>query len=586
MKKNLLFMIGLLIASHALAQTNYYVDNTSGNDLNNGTSETTAWKTIQKACNVATPNSIVQIKAGTYKENIVVTVSGTAGNPITFKNYQNDVVIIDGTGTTGETLLTIKDKSYLNFEHLTLKNLTKKDAKGILVESSATTATPVTSLYFKNIIVTNINWTANKATLPDYDDNAQPFIAYGRGTSADKAISNLVIDSCEFYNNIPGYSETMSIDGNINGFSIKNNLVHDNMNIGIYAGGNYGECSVPALDHARNGTIENNTCYNNVALYATSGGIYADGAQHVLIQKNRSYGNGYGIDIGCEENGSTDSITVINNLLYKNTDAGISIGGYTTATSGQVNGCVIRNNTLFQNDDAQNGSGEFYITKASNCVFENNIVYTNDQEVLMSLDTISPQTGNVFNYNCWYSPSNDPANITVEWREKSYNSFAAYKKGTSQDANSIFKNPAISPAPAFNLLTGSPCINAGDPGTLIINGEKDYAGNPRVSATIDIGAYEVNSIITGVKDVHKNIVNVYAYPNPFQSETVIYLNTPLNNGTLEIYDISGKRMQTIQHISGRQIKLDGLHLKNGIYIYKVIERSNVIATGKLISTAA
>lgn len=377
MKKQLFLIIFclLFILSSIKAQSNYFVDNTNGNDSNNGTSLATPWKTIQKACNTAVPNSIIQIKAGTYKENIVVNVSGTVGNPITFKAYMNDAVFIDGTGTLGSTLLIIKDKSYLNFENLTLQNLTKNNAIGILVECS--TSGTVHALHFSKLIFKNINWTNNATTQPGSNNNSQPFIAYGRGTTAANAITNLLIENCEFYNNITGYSETMSLDGNIDGFSIKNNYVHDNINIGIYVGGNYGECSIPALDHVRNGTIESNTCSSNVAFYATSGGIYADGAQNVLIQKNKCTGNGYGIEVGCEENGSTDNIVVINNLIIQNKEAGIAVGGYTTTTTGQVLNCIFRNNTLFQNDDSKNGSGEFYITKASGCIFENNILYTN-----------------------------------------------------------------------------------------------------------------------------------------------------------------------------------------------------------------
>ena len=74
MKK--IFVIGftLFVTLNISAQTNYYIDPINGNNANNGTSLITAWKTIQKACNAANPNSIVQIKAGTYNENLIVNV--------------------------------------------------------------------------------------------------------------------------------------------------------------------------------------------------------------------------------------------------------------------------------------------------------------------------------------------------------------------------------------------------------------------------------------------------------------------------------------------------------------------------------
>src|ERR1035437_584084 len=123
MKKTFKIIIVLLTTIHNVdGQTNYYVDALNGNDINTGTTLSTAWKTIQKACNTAIPNSVVQIKAGTYNENITVNISGTAGNFITIKNYMNDIVLIDGTGISGTTMLQITNKNYLSFENLTIRS--------------------------------------------------------------------------------------------------------------------------------------------------------------------------------------------------------------------------------------------------------------------------------------------------------------------------------------------------------------------------------------------------------------------------------------------------------------------------------
>lgn len=482
--------------------TVYFVDKTKGKNSNVGTSPDQAWKSIQKACNSATPNSVVFIKAGTYNENIVVNVSGKTGNPITFKNYNNETVIVDGTGKSGSILLQIEDKSYLNFEGIIFQNVVKNGATGILVECSENGN--VNSLIFKKITIRNIKWNSSATAIPGDGDNAQPFIVYGRGTTEANAITNLVVDSCEFYSNHTGFSEVLSIDGNVNGFAVTNNIVHHNTNIGIYAGGNYGECSVPELDHARNGLIEKNTCYKNVSLYATSGGIYADGAHNVVIQRNISYRNGYGIEVGAEEDGTTENITVINNLIYKNQESGIFVGGWTTETSGEVLNCTFRNNTLFQNDSTNNGSGEIYITKATNCVFENNIVYSNKQNILISAENISPQADNKFNYNCYFSPSNSASNIEVNWRGKNYTSFTGYQSGTAQDKNSLYTNPQLTDitalTPNFNLLKGSLCNNGGNPATVLGSGETDFLGYSRLAEErIDIGAIELQPLYLSVK---------------------------------------------------------------------------------------
>src|SRR5690349_11445221 len=69
--------------------TVYYVDGAQGNNQNDGLTLATAWKTIQKSFDAAVAGSTVMIKGGTYYEQLTVKVSGTAGNPITFSNYNN-----------------------------------------------------------------------------------------------------------------------------------------------------------------------------------------------------------------------------------------------------------------------------------------------------------------------------------------------------------------------------------------------------------------------------------------------------------------------------------------------------------------
>lgn len=582
MKNIIIILTVLLIRLNTFAQTNYFVDDVNGNDLNNGTSLATAWKTIQKACNAATPNSIVQIKAGTYNENIVVNISGTPGNSITLKNYLNDIVLIDGTGTSGTTMLSVTDKNYLNFQNLTIQNLTVNYAQGILIETTGNNSS--TELSFKNITVKNINWTANPATIPTSSNNAQSFIAYG----GDGGITNITIDSCKIFNNILGFSEAMTLDGNVDGFTIKNCEVHDNTNIGIDIAGNYQVSSNPTTDHARNGLLFNNACYKNVSLAATSAGIYVDGGQNVLIEKNKCYENGNGIEIGCEENGTTNTIIVKNNLIYNNQEVGIYVGGYTTSTSGQVLDCIIRNNTLFKNNSLNDGTGEMNISKASNCVFENNIFYTNNQDVLFSVDAISPQTNNVFNYNCWFTPSNDPNNITVNWRTSTYSTFADYQTGISDETNSIYNDPdlvnPVLPAPDLHLLTASPCINSGNPGTVISTGELDYYGNARIfGSNIDIGASEFN-VTTGIKNVIKNTALFSVYPNPFVSETTISFNTELKNAELKIFNTIGQeiKQQNSKLQNVKRIIIKRNDLISGLYFYTITEENRPVATGKLI----
>jgi hypothetical protein len=374
-----------------------------------------------------------------------------------------------------------------------------------------------------------------------------------------------------------GFSEAMTLDGNVSRFAIRHCRIHDNTNIGILIGGNYQVSSNPATDHARNGTVSDNTCYKNVSNYATSGGIYVDGGRSVVIERNKCYENGWGIELGCEQNGITDSVTVRDNLIYDNRQAGMAVGGYTTATTGQVTNCLIRNNTFFQNNSLSDGTGELDISKTSNCSFSNNIFYTNAQAVLSSIETISPQANNSFDYNCWYTPSGDSTNITVNWRGTAYTTYTGYTSGTHQDSHSIFADPTIMSTflstPDLHIAPTSPCVDRGNPATVIRAGETDYDGNNRIHGNIiDIGAYEYG-LNTGIADlIATDGSSISIYPDPAHS--TLHIVSPTAIGHITIYAITGQAIREIE-TSKNKASIYIADLPSGIYMIRIGEGNDL-----------
>jgi hypothetical protein len=85
-------LLGLLLAP-ALADT-YYVA-TNGADSNPGTLEQ-PFKTIQMAASLASPGDTVLIRAGTYRETVTPLRSGVADRPITFRNHEQETVVVSG----------------------------------------------------------------------------------------------------------------------------------------------------------------------------------------------------------------------------------------------------------------------------------------------------------------------------------------------------------------------------------------------------------------------------------------------------------------------------------------------------------
>ncbi len=93
---------GTILPAAQAAPTVYYVS-PSGSDNNNGLSLGTSFRTIQKCANVVAAGDTCLIRGGTYRETVVVPTSGAAGNPIIFKNYDNESVTISGADVIPST---------------------------------------------------------------------------------------------------------------------------------------------------------------------------------------------------------------------------------------------------------------------------------------------------------------------------------------------------------------------------------------------------------------------------------------------------------------------------------------------------
>lgn len=500
-----------------------YVDVTNGNDSNDGNSTSSAWQTIQKAMDEATPGTTVYIRNGVYTEpDLQLNVSGTSGATISFRNYPGEAPLISGNNQQG-TLLYIENRSYFEIYGLTFANLVGNNSVGVEITGNTH------DFNFRKNKIHDISWTANTSAIPTANDNANAFVIYG---STNPGVWDFTIDSCEIYNNATGYSESLTLDGNVYNFFISYNSVHDNSNIGILCAGHYGVFTDPDLDQTRFGRIYDNICYNNASNYATSAGIYIDGGKEIEVFRNLCYGNGYGIEVGAEEDGTTSLIRIYGNLVYDNLQGGIAVGGYDTGTTGQVTQSLIRNNTLYNNGVSGNSLGELYITKVSNTVFENNVFVSKGTGKLITKEVISPQSANTFQYNLWFSEGNFDAYIDGT----NYNTFDGMNAALNE-TNSVNADPAFENTTTFydlHVVDGSPAINAGNPDCFIFPYETDFDGTERVlNLVIDIGAYEW--YVTSLPELTENWLQIF--PNPGSDITLIHMKHP---GTLKIHDSNGR----------------------------------------------
>ena len=487
--------IGHMTSAPALAATCTHYVATTGNDANPGTLAA-PWRTIQKAANTLAPGNTACIRGGVYSEVVTVNVSGSAGGGfITFQSYPGEQAVLDGTSLTVPLgwgpMIRIENKTYITIQGLELRNyrssVKNHSPIGIFVTGFGD------HIELRNNLIHHVetNYTGKSG------GDAHGIAIYG--TAAPAAITNVIIDGNQLYSLKLGSSESLVVNGNVDGFQITNNGVHDNNNIGIDVIGFEGKSPDPVLDQARNGVIRGNTVYNinsygNPA-YGTdrsAGGLYIDGGRDTLVEQNVVHDANIGVELASEHAGhATSGITLRSNFFYNNTQAGIAIGGY-DKRRGSTENCVIINNTLFNNFTQRDWGAELYVQfDTRNNIIKNNIIYAHDaRRFIESWSAV--MIGNVVDNNLYFSAGGG-TNGTWIWKNVTYSTFAAYQAGSGNDAAGLAGvDPLLvsTTLPDLHLQTTSPAIDRGQ--AVAQSGPSDIDGQPRVQgAAIDIGADEV-----------------------------------------------------------------------------------------------
>ncbi|HIW33992.1 MAG TPA: DUF1565 domain-containing protein [Candidatus Paenibacillus intestinavium] len=468
----------------------FYVS-TSGSDNNDGSVDA-PWRTIQYAADTMKAGETVLVREGIYEEAITITNSGSASaGHITFQAYPGELPIIDVSNVPDTSyIVQFINSHYVVFDGFELTGLvsdsSSKYLAGIKVTKSGS------NLYIMNNHLHDIANTNVKG-------NANGIIVYGNGA---QAIKDITISGNQIHDLILGSSETVTVVGNVDGFTISNNLIYNVNNIGIDVAGHYGTCSSPCIDQARNGVVSDNIVHSvdTIANPAYRGvraaaAIYVDGGTNTIIERNEVYNNNYGIEIASEKfNKTTNNIVVRNNYIYNNHQSGLIMGGSSTK-NGSASNNIIMNNTFYFNNTLKTGDGEItFQNQVTNNSYYNNIFYA-DSMTPFFYDNRTGNNGNFVDYNMYYVSGA----ISNHWRVygTKYNSFEKYVTATKRDVHSIFADPLFTDAQSgeLSLQEDSPAIDAG---TIIYGsgGTLDIRSQQRVfGVNIDLGAFEQNELL-------------------------------------------------------------------------------------------
>lgn len=296
----------------------FYVSSSEGSDSNPGT-ENQPWATIQKAADTIAPGDTVYIKAGTY-QRFIVTKSGTASSPITYKAFPGDEqkAVITGASLRVEGakhiiidgLASININSSIaifidNSEYITIKNykINKVNAVGIKCMSSS----------FIDIINSEISETGLGGIIGE-----GIYLGQGGSSDAETFCHDVTIRGNHLYK-LRG--EAVDVKDESYNVIIEGNVIHD-----IHNSLN----DEPAITlNPSNGLneIKNHIIRNNI--------IY-----RITNSSSQKMGNGIYV---------YDDALIYNNIIYDNSDYGIRIRGYGNGT------VKIYHNTIFGNGVAPIG---------------------------------------------------------------------------------------------------------------------------------------------------------------------------------------------------------------------------------------
>lgn len=325
-----------------------------GDDTTGDGSKDQPYATIQAAVDAVQPGTQVIIHQGEYEPfEVSAAAGGTEEKPVLIRAADDEKVVIKAQ----ETGIHI-----VNAEHITIEGMeVEGGSHGIYYESTRERGgEPLDEIAIVNCCVHGVRGTHG-------------ICVYARNDLAP--VTHLTMAGCEVYDCACGDSESTVFNGNIDGFEICDNIIHENNNIGIDMIGFEGTAKHPdgegdnpyEVDFARNGTCHDNIVYGISAqgndAYLEEGeydlcadGIYVDGGQNIEIYNNFIFDCDIGLEVATEHSPDDNElfrvsgVNVHDNVIADCTGwCGICFGGY-DQDLGFTEDCVFRNNTLIDND--------------------------------------------------------------------------------------------------------------------------------------------------------------------------------------------------------------------------------------------
>ncbi len=334
-----------------------------GSDETGNGSEENPYATPGFAAGKVKPGTEVIVHEGTYDQFMIEEASsGTKDRPVVFRVAEGEKAVIQSV--PGEEAIAGQSVGIylIDVDNITLDGFeVTGGTHGIYYESLQKRGEkPLENIVISNCTVHGVR-------------GLHGICVYARNDYAP--VKNITMKGCHVYDCECFDSESTVFNGNIDGFLIEGNVIHDNNNIGIDMIGFEGNAkhnnskfdNPYDVDFARNGICRNNVVYNisaqgNEAYLTDDGeydlcadGIYVDGGQDIKIYDNFVFNCDIGLEVATEHSPDDNALFKVSGIeVYDNVVAGcmgwcgLCFGGY-DADLGFTLDCSFHNNTFVDN---------------------------------------------------------------------------------------------------------------------------------------------------------------------------------------------------------------------------------------------
>ena len=490
----------IFIENQKLTAGSYYVS-IKGNDRTGDGSLFNPWRTIQKAVSMVSAGDNVFIREGTYNEKVTIAKLAGSGSWITFQPYENEKVILDGTGVTG---------SY----------------DGVIFIRDGCNFIRINGLEIKNAAYAGIMLLGGEIT--------------------DIRIDNCVIHKCQGAG-IYAYSSQFDSKIYVRRIEFDHNTVYDV---------HLGRLAQEAISFS--GVIDFEIHHNNLARYGKEGIDVKDGSSkgsvhHNIIDTSSDFGGGQAIYLDGYKRLSHD-IDIYSNYITGNGGSGIILNAEHPELGGAIENINVYNNVICLSQ--KTGYTNFRaIDSLDDCSWTNVKIYNNifyNGESKNHVIRIMPSASNIKNlviannifagtaYTIMYFQHMTFTESQVKGRLTLTNNLYHRYGGTAQNqwvdkvnpAGGWGTNPILSDPLYINkekgdlyLKSTSPAIDAADPTYVPL---VDYDGKTRpIGAGYDIGAYEYGKDKSIV--IIKPVKAIY-----FSNKEIAQFSVPLIIGSIDI----------------------------------------------------